>query len=88
MIDGILAAQRESERLLAICRAAASREEAYQQVEAAFGVSSMQANFMLDMRFAQQTALERQSIEVERTKLQTELDRVVAEGRRNDVEGE
>ncbi len=87
VIDALLAAQREPERLLAICRAAASREEARQQIEAAFEVSSMQAQFMLDMNFAQQTVLGRQSMESERAHLQTQLDRVITDERLNDVEG-
>ncbi len=88
VIDALLAAQREPERLLSICRAAASWDEAYQQVQAAFEVSGMQAHFMLDMRFAQQTVLGRQSMESERAELQAQLDRVITDERTNDVEGQ
>ena len=71
--DGLLLALDRIEGVIAIVRASANRAEAAEKLEAAFGLSDVQAGAILDLRLAKLTTLEGEELRARKKALEAEI---------------
>ncbi len=74
IVDGLRIAVDNIDRVIAIIRASANRDEAKTALSAEFGLSPRQTQAIVDMRLGSLTGLERDKLEAEHAKLLAEIE--------------
>ncbi len=76
--EGLLLALDHIDRVIAVIRASANRAEAADKLQAAFGLSDVQAGAILDLRLAKLTALEGEELRARKKALDAEIKKLRA----------